>query len=203
MSVLFAFGSVLLCIVILKWLWKLLNGLWLNPKRLEKCLKQQGLVGNSYKFLMGDMKESSTLRAQALNKPIPFTHDYYHRIQPFTHQILNNSCAGKNIYTWLGPVPTILITQPELIKDAFNRMNNFQKQRLNPYTQILSAGLPNYEGQKWAKHRKLLNPAFQLHKLKAGTWEKTNLNKWVTERIKRKLMNQMDLDSQDALLQTQ
>ncbi|XP_021845119.1 cytochrome P450 72A552-like isoform X1 [Spinacia oleracea] len=185
MSVLFAFGSVLLCIVILKWLWKLLNGLWLNPKRLEKCLKQQGLVGNSYKFLIGDMKESSTLRAQALNKPIPFTHDYYQRIQPFTHQILNNSCAGagKNIYTWLGPVPTILITQPELIKDAFNRMNNFQKPRLNPYTQILSTGLPNYEGQKWAKHRKLLNPAFQLDKLKLmipafETCVTDTLNKW-------------------------
>ncbi|XP_056688822.1 cytochrome P450 72A552-like [Spinacia oleracea] len=45
-------------------------------------------------------------------------------------------------------------------------MNNFQKPRLNPYTQVLSTGLPNYEGQKWAKHRKLLNPAFQLDKLK-------------------------------------
>lgn len=79
------------CIIILYWMWKLLKGLWLTPKKLEKCLKQQGLVGNSYKFLIGDMKESSKLRNEALQKPIPFTHDYYNRIQPFIHQILNNS----------------------------------------------------------------------------------------------------------------
>ncbi|XP_021744848.1 cytochrome P450 CYP72A219-like [Chenopodium quinoa] len=155
---------VLLCIVVLRWLLNLINFVWFTPKGLEKSLRQQGLVGNSYRFLIGDMKEASQLRSEAMVKPIRFTHDYYHRIQPLLHRLLTKS--GSNCFSWMGPVPTILVTQPEQIKDGFNRMNEFRKPKLNPLIQTFSPGLVHYEGHQWAKHRKILTPAFHLDKLK-------------------------------------
>ena len=66
----------------------------------------------------------------------------------------------------MGPVPTVLITEHELIRDVFTRMNLFKKPKLNYLLEILLSGLVQYEGEKWAKHRKLINPAFHTQKLK-------------------------------------
>lgn len=153
-----------LCLVTVQWLWKLLNGIWLTPNKLERCLRNQGLAGKSYRFLIGDMKENSMLRSEAMKKPIPFSNDYFYRIQPLLHQLVTK--AGSNCFTWMGPVPTIFITQPELIRDAFTRMNEFRKPKMNPLTELLAPGLVSYEGEKWANHRRLVNPAFHVQKLK-------------------------------------
>ncbi|XP_010676733.1 cytochrome P450 72A397 [Beta vulgaris subsp. vulgaris] len=172
---------VALCVVIVKWLCKLVNQIWLTPKKIERCLKQQGLTGNSYRLLIGDMKENSRLRSEAMQKPISFTNDYYHRIQPFLHQLVSKS--GSNCFTWMGPVPTILITQPELIREVFNRINEFRKPKMNPLTELLAPGLVSYEGEKWANHKRLVNPAFHVQKLKLmlPAFEKSVteiINKW-------------------------
>ncbi|KVD98123.1 cytochrome P450, partial [Cynara cardunculus var. scolymus] len=46
-------------------------------------------------------------------------------------------------------------------------MNEFQKPRKNnPYVKILSTGIIDYEGEKWSKHRKIINPTFHAEKLK-------------------------------------
>lgn len=84
--------------------------------------------------------------------------------------------AGENCWTWLGPVPIINIAEPELIRDALNRMNEFQKAKLNPLVGLLVPGLVGYEGEKWAKHRKLINPAFHTEKLKVCNCSEQVLN---------------------------
>ncbi|KMT12324.1 hypothetical protein BVRB_5g102660 [Beta vulgaris subsp. vulgaris] len=116
-----------------------------------------------------------------MQKPISFTNDYYHRIQPFLHQLVSKS--GSNCFTWMGPVPTILITQPELIREVFNRINEFRKPKMNPLTELLAPGLVSYEGEKWANHKRLVNPAFHVQKLKLmlPAFEKSVteiINKW-------------------------
>ncbi|XP_021773940.1 cytochrome P450 72A15-like [Chenopodium quinoa] len=151
-------------IVILTWVWKTLNWVWFNPKKMEKCLRKQGLKGNSYKFLYGDLKETFRMRQEAREKPIPFTHDYVDRVLPFLQQHIKK--YGENFWTWLGPIPDINIAEPALIRDAFTRMNEFQKAKLNPLVGLLVPGLVGYEGENWAKHRKLINPAFHMEKLK-------------------------------------
>ncbi|PHT84555.1 hypothetical protein T459_12998 [Capsicum annuum] len=44
-------------ILVLRCAWRILNYVWFKPKKLEKCLRQQGFKGNCYKLLYGDMKE--------------------------------------------------------------------------------------------------------------------------------------------------
>lgn len=58
------------------------------------------------------------------------------------------------------------ITDPELIKDVFNKSNDFQKPNSNPLGRLLAGGLVSHEGEKWSNYRRIINPAFNLEKLK-------------------------------------
>ena len=69
-------------IVLLYWAWRVLNWVWLRPKKLEKRLREQGLQGNSYRLLYGDMKDTSTLINKAHSKPISFSDDAVSRVVP-------------------------------------------------------------------------------------------------------------------------
>ena len=67
---------------------------------------------------------------------------------------------------WLGPKPIVMIMNPEHIREITTKIYIFQKPRANPLTKLLTQGLVSYDGDKWAKHRKLINPAFNVEKLK-------------------------------------
>lgn len=56
--------------------------------------------------------------------------------------------------------------KPERIRDIMTKLDEFQKQSTNPLVRLLATGLASYNGKKWAKHRKLINPAFRFEKLK-------------------------------------
>ncbi|KAK7257365.1 hypothetical protein RIF29_31293 [Crotalaria pallida] len=73
---------------------------------------------------------------------------------------------GKNSFLWEGTYAKVIITEPEQIKEVFNKMQEFQKPDLSPIAKLLGTGLPQYNGEKWAKHRKIINPAFHTEKLK-------------------------------------
>nr|QWX38541.1 secologanin synthase 6 [Ophiorrhiza pumila] len=146
------------------WGWRILNWAWFKPKKLEKCLRQQGLRGTSYKLLFGDIKEYVKMEQEARSKPINFTNEIVPRVIPFVDKTIKN--YGKNSYIWLGPTPSLLLMDPELIKEVLNKSFNFLKPPGNPLSNLLARGLASYERDKWAKHRKLINPAFQLERVK-------------------------------------
>jgi cytochrome P450 len=76
--------------------------------------------------------------------------------------------AGKKCFMWVGPKPSVLIMDPEQIKDILTKTVLFQKLRINPLARLLALGVVAYEGEKWAKHRKIINPAFRIEKLKVN-----------------------------------
>lgn len=71
--------------------------------------------------------------------------------------------------------------KPDDLKEIFTKYGNFQKPNTNPLIKSSAAGLANYEGEKWARHRKIINPAFHLEKLKVffssctHSWNKYNI----------------------------
>ncbi|KAJ1379511.1 Cytochrome P450 [Sesbania bispinosa] len=81
--------STVIATVLIWWIWSALNWVWFRPKSIEKRLKQQGLQGNSYRPLVGDIRDM-----------------------------------------------------------------------------LLASGFANYDGDKWAKHRRIVSPAFNVEKLK-------------------------------------
>ncbi|KAJ7948836.1 Cytochrome P450 [Quillaja saponaria] len=151
-------------ITILRLGWKILNWVWLRPKRLERFLRDQGLQANSYKLLFGDLKLFSQMTEQAKSKPMNAAGDILTRILPFHYQIVKN--YGKNSFMWFGPTPMVIIMNPEEIRDIFTKISDFQKPVRSPCAKFLITGLVQHEGEKWAKHRKIINPAFRLEKLK-------------------------------------
>ncbi|KAL8131887.1 hypothetical protein AgCh_007699 [Apium graveolens] len=131
---------------------------------MEKCLRQQGFHGNSYRFLSGDNKENSEMVKNALLKPINLSDDAVARAIPFIHHTVEK--YGKNSFMWFGPAPRLLVTDPELIKEVMNKNNIFKKIKQNPIVRMFSHGLASIYGDQWAQYKKLLAPAFHLHKLK-------------------------------------
>ncbi|XP_028763799.1 cytochrome P450 72A13-like isoform X2 [Neltuma alba] len=67
---------------------------------------------------------------------------------------------------WFGPSPVVTITNPEDIKEVFSNISVFEKVASNPLAKLLITGLIGYNGEKWLKHRRIINPAFHLEKLK-------------------------------------
>ncbi|KAE8124616.1 hypothetical protein FH972_019483 [Carpinus fangiana] len=173
-SVVVIFSSTLI-LAILTLGWRILNWLWLRPKYLERRLREQGFSGNSYRLLFGDMKDLSIMSKQAKSKPINFSDDISPRVVPIVHHTLKN--YGKNFFIWIGPKPRVYITDPEQIKDVLTNMGEFRKLRINPLSRLFLLGVASYEGEKWVKHRKIINPAFRIEKLKScndmiSQWER-------------------------------
>lgn len=80
--------------------------------------------------------------------------------------ILEFFVSGRNFITWMGWRPRVTFMDPELIKEVFTKINDFQKPRSNPLGRLLATGVVTYEGDQWVKHRKIINPAFHVEKLK-------------------------------------
>nr|XP_018679864.1 PREDICTED: cytochrome P450 72A13-like isoform X1 [Musa acuminata subsp. malaccensis] len=146
-----------------------LNCAWWRPRRQDRLLRAQGLQGTPYRFLRGDLKEDERLLAQALSKPMPLSHHIIPRVEPFLHAAMNDlvSIAGSRFFSWFGPVPRVMIMDPEFVREILsNKFGHFERETLSPVGRALVTGLLSYNGGKWAKHRRILNPAFHVEKLK-------------------------------------
>uniref|UniRef100_A0A6N2KLN2 Cytochrome P450 n=1 Tax=Salix viminalis TaxID=40686 RepID=A0A6N2KLN2_SALVM len=170
----------IVCVAVLRWAWGVLNWVWFRPKRVERCLRQQGFAGKPYRVLVGDWKESSDMLQEARTKPIGLSDAILPRVMPFLHQLVKD--YGKNSFMWIGPKPRVNIMNPDQIRDIFMKTNEYQKPT-HPQLKPLACGLASHEGEKWAKHRKIINPAFHQEKLKLmipALYESCSemINKW-------------------------
>jgi len=60
----------------------------------------------------------------------------------------------------------VTISKPELIREALTKIQEYRKPSWHPCIKKLFAGFGNYEGEQWAQHRQMVNPAFHTEKLK-------------------------------------
>ncbi|KAK9059918.1 hypothetical protein SSX86_020622 [Deinandra increscens subsp. villosa] len=151
--------------IFLFYTWRISNWLWLKPKKMEKFLRDQGLKGTPYRFMYGDLKEMMQMMIEARSKPMNLNHDIAHRVSPFFHKSLNT--LGKSCFTWMGTRPVVHVSEPAMIREVLTNYNKYQKPRGgNPLTKLLARGLIDVEGDQWVKHRKIINPAFHMEKLK-------------------------------------
>jgi PHYB activation tagged suppressor 1 len=66
---------------------KVLDILWLRPKRLEEHFAKQGIRGPHYRFFLGSVREMVALMMEASSKPmVPQTsHNIFPRVLAFYH----------------------------------------------------------------------------------------------------------------------
>ncbi|XP_076957708.1 cytochrome P450 CYP72A219-like [Bidens hawaiensis] len=159
------FGVAAALVVVAVYGWRFLKWVWLRPKAIEKSLREQGLDGTRYRFLFGDMKEMVKMTNQAKLKPIKLNDSLVPRVMPFFYTSANT--YGSTFFTWMGPRPVVHLTKPPLIKQILADYNQFQKPRGgNPLATMLAKGVVSVDGDEWVKHRKIINPAFHVEKLK-------------------------------------
>ncbi|XP_043688540.1 cytochrome P450 CYP72A219-like isoform X3 [Telopea speciosissima] len=158
-------SMVILCILVVLLGWKVLEWIWWRPKKLERLLKEQGIEVTPYNLLLGDLKESQRLFKEARSKPMNLSHHIVPRVMPFHLQTIQN--YGKKSAFWFGTNPRLYIMDPELIRDILsNKFGDFAKIKGNSLSRFFVRGLLDYEGEKWVKHRRIINPAFHMEKLK-------------------------------------
>lgn len=76
-------------------------------------------------------------------------------------------CTGKICFTWAGQRPLVQISEPSMVQEILADVKNFHKPKVeNPLVGLLVKGLVDVNGDQWAKHRKIINPAFHVEKLK-------------------------------------
>ncbi|MFS7944323.1 putative secologanin synthase [Helianthus anomalus] len=75
-------------VVVVVYEWRFFNWVWLKPKKKEKCLRNQGLKGTSYRFLYGDIKEMVKMITDAYVKPINLNDDIVPRVMSFAHRFV-------------------------------------------------------------------------------------------------------------------
>ncbi|PHU12580.1 Cytochrome [Capsicum chinense] len=110
-----------------------------QPKKLEKYLRENGLKGNSYKLLYGDLEELKKSVIEAKSKSINFSDNIAQKLIPFFLSAINKN--GKSSFVWLGPYPVLLITNPEHVKEILTRNYVYLKQtHPNPLTKLLAQG---------------------------------------------------------------
>ncbi|KQK08828.1 cytochrome P450 72A15 [Brachypodium distachyon] len=145
---------------------RLLEQLWWQPRRLERALRAQGLHGTSYRFLTGDVNDFARLNREAWSKPMPLgSHDIGPRILPFLYKTVQEH--GKPCISWFGPLPKVTITDPALVREVMSsKFGHIEKMKFPALSRLLADGVGSYEGEKWVTHRRILNPAFHLEKLK-------------------------------------
>ncbi|KAI3943616.1 hypothetical protein MKX01_039244 [Papaver californicum] len=146
---------------------KFLGKVWWNPIQITKILSSQGIKGPPYKFLHGNTKEIHTAMKKTISKPMKdLSHQIFPYVQPF--QDTYTKIYGKNFLCWIGPQPTLFITEIEFIKEILNNKDGvYLKRESEGYVKkLLGDGLITIEGDKWIKQRKLANHAFHAESLK-------------------------------------
>ncbi|XP_022761130.1 cytochrome P450 CYP72A219-like [Durio zibethinus] len=144
---------------------RIIYAVWWRPRSLEKCLRQQGIKGTSYKLFYGDTKERDRAFDEAWSKPMALNHHIVPRVEPFIYQKVQN--YGKICISWKGTRPNLIVADRELMKLVLMDKNSeFVKQPQNPLVYLLQQGVETLTGEKWARRRRLITPAFHLDKLK-------------------------------------
>lgn len=156
------FSFLLVILGTIEWLW------W-KPKKFEKHLRSQGIKGTPYKLLFGDLRQMDQLSKETRSRPIAsFSHNIIGRVEPFFSQVVED-CGGKLCYWWKGTSPSVIVRDPELIREILcDKSGHIDKVETVPTARYLVNGLANLRGRNWASRRKMINPAFHVVKLKVN-----------------------------------
>ncbi|KAL6593998.1 hypothetical protein ACP70R_048899 [Stipagrostis hirtigluma subsp. patula] len=153
------------------WLWDyaVVRLLW-RPRAVAEAFRKQGVRGPPYRFLKGCNEEMRRMRAEADGVAMDVRdHDYLPRILP--HFLTWRKQYGGPFLYWFGPQPRICIFDYEMVRQVlWNKSGHFLKNDAHPtILAMLGKGLVLVEGTDWVRHRRVLNPAFAMDKLKMMT----------------------------------
>eukprot|EP01018_Ginkgo_biloba_P005694 Gb_08932 [translate_table: standard] len=102
---------------------------------------------------------------QASSSAMDFSHDILPWVLSFYHHW--TKIYGRTFVLWFGPTARINVTDPELVKEIFyTKFEDYEKAEAHPLVKKLEGdGLLSLSGDKWAHHRRIINPSFHMENL--------------------------------------
>ncbi|OEL35257.1 Cytochrome P450 709B2 [Dichanthelium oligosanthes] len=162
--------GVALAVVLVPWLWAALVRLVWRPHAVARAFARQGVHGPPYRFFVGNSAEAESMRAatggEALDRG---SHDIIPRVLP--HYRAWASRYGKVFLSWAGSRPTLCVGSYDMAKRVLSdKAGLYVKPDPGPTIMaLLGMGLVFTEGEDWVRHRRVVNPAFAMDKLKMMT----------------------------------
>lgn len=130
-------------------------------------MRSQGIKGPAYKFLHGNTKEISEMRQESTSTPMDLSsHHIYPRILPEIYSW--TKLYGKNFVCWRGPQALLVVSEPEMIKEALSNKNGaYPKPKIEGLAKkLITGGIVAARGEEWYKLRKIANHTFNGESLK-------------------------------------
>nr|CAB3495819.1 unnamed protein product [Digitaria exilis] len=173
------------------WVWDyaVVRLLW-RPRAVAAAFRAQGVRGPAYRFLTGSNGDVRRMKAEADGEVLDVgDHDYLRRVVPHflawkeqygtlalpvCSALLCSApdvSSGGPFLFWFGPQPRICLLDYELVRQVlWNKSGHFVKTDAHPtILAMLGKGLVLVEGPDWVRHRRVVNPAFAMDKLKMMT----------------------------------
>lgn len=153
---------ILFLVVFLKFAYSII---WV-PLKIQNHFRNQGVRGPGYRSIFGNSAEIRRMFARLQPRPPPLDHDVVQFASPFYHKW--SSMYGKTFLYWFGPKPRLAISDPDMIKEVLmNTSGSLVRIPFNPSARFLfGQGLVGLEGDKWALHRRIVNQAFNMERVK-------------------------------------
>lgn len=159
-----------LVVLLISGFWRAFVYLIWRPYAITKRFREQGVGGPPGKFWSGSLEEFQSMKKAGRQLILDISsNDFTPRIQPQYLKWISQ--YGDTFLYWFGLRPTICITDPELVKQVMaKRFGFWSKPTPNPsILSLVGKGLLFVEGSEWVRHRRVVNPAFTMDKLKMMT----------------------------------
>ncbi|XXG45565.1 hypothetical protein AAC387_Pa02g0619 [Persea americana] len=180
-------ATLLLSFLCFYFLLRFIYSLFWAPWKLQLHFQRQGLRGPPRHPIFGNSGEIRDLIARAQSEPLAagFGHEIMERVMP--HYYHWSRRYGKTFVYWFGLKPRIALADPDLIKEVLvNASGCFEKVGFNPLSgQLFGQGLVGLKGDKWARHRRIANSAFNMERVKGWVPEITASTRNMLEKWER------------------
>ncbi|KAE9600081.1 putative cytochrome P450 [Lupinus albus] len=128
---------------------------WLIARHFHK----QGIRGPSSHLIKGNTHEIQSMYLEVQSNPMTLCHDILQRVTPFYHRW--DHTYGKTILYWHGSKPRLVLSNPDIIKEALLKTGVwFERVDQNPSMKLFYGdGIIMAKGEKWVAHRIIANQA--------------------------------------------
>ncbi|XP_062215512.1 cytochrome P450 709B2-like [Phragmites australis] len=171
MAFLVPLALVALLVVAITWLWDytIMRLVW-RPYTIAKEFGEQGIHGPPYKFIKGCNENIKIMKEEEDSLVLDVhDHNYLSRIAP--HYVKWRAQYGEPFLYWFGPKPRICIFDYDLARQVLSsKSGHFEKNDAPPtLVAAIGKGLALLDGLDWVRHRRVINPAFAMDRLKMMT----------------------------------